>query len=279
MTHPEQPPELPFIPPLPPPIPPDGLMPPPMVPQIPPVPGPKPEPELSIPSMLVSEWARDLIMTVAASNPRSRQAELGASEIGQMCERRIGYRLAGTPVINHPDPLKALFGTGMHHVLAEGLARLNLGNRYLIEHPVVYRSIPGMVDCADWWRHRVTDWKTSALDVIKRYKREGVGTNYRVQIAIYAEGLRALGYEVEETALVFIPRDGTLSDIWSWVSQPNKALADEYIDRYAGINARLTEAGTNPGALEAAPGPLCSYCPNHQRGASDLTLACPGKDQ
>lgn len=242
------------------------------IPAIPPVPV-KIEPAVSIPSLLAGEWAREVIMTVAHNSPRSLQAHLGPSEIGQQCERRIAYRVLGAPYVNYPDPIKAMFGTGFHAVMGEGLRTLD-PRRYLVEQVVTYKGITGSLDLYDRYRHRIVDWKTSSLKRIRRYRADGVPVNYRVQIAIYAEGMRAIGEDVDTVVLIFIPRDGELSALYAWVGEPDTALADEYIARYQ----EIVNVAKSKGAamLPVSPGPLCTYCPNHQPRAVDLTVSCPG---
>jgi hypothetical protein len=239
-------------------------------------PQPVPGPETPLDAVLAAEWARELLVTISDTKPRSLQASIGPSEIGQRCDRRIAYRLTSAPMVNLSDPLKALVGIGTHAALAEGLARLD-PSRYLIEQPVRYRGISGTVDLYDAWKRRLVDWKTSSARRINRYRYDGVPANYVTQTAIYAEGLIAAGYPVDTIALVFIPRDGLLSDIYAWTTLPNAALADEAIDRYREIDRRVS-AGEHPADFTPWPSALCPYCPNYSPGASDLAVACPGKD-
>lgn len=243
-------------------------------PPLPPVPKP-PEPTLDVPSLLAGSWARELILDVALTQPRSLQAHLGPSEIGQVCERRLAYRVLDAPYVNIADPLASLIGTGFHEVMAAGL-RPN--PRYLVEIDVSYRGITGRIDLYDMVTHRLADWKMPALKRLRRTRREGLGVNYRVQLAIYAEALRAMGYEVDQTVCVFVPRDAeprkALEEIYAWVGPPDKALADEYIDRYHRIAEQARAGGA--AALPVTPTPLCDWCPNYQPRAVDLTHACPG---
>lgn len=235
-------------------------------------------PLLDMQQIIVGEWARDRLLTIASTSRRSMQAALGASEIGQECARRLAYRIVGTPMVNLPDPLKAMIGTGFHVAAAEGMARLDLGTgRHLIEHPVRYRGVPGTVDLYDRYKGLVVDWKTSSLRRIKRYRSDGPPSSYLIQASIYAEGLRAAGEDVRSIALVFVPRDGDLTDVWAWTTTPNKALADEWIDRYESI-ARTAQSD-GPAAVAAKPSGLCTYCPNYRPRAADLTTACPGEQE
>jgi hypothetical protein len=243
-------------------------------------PSPEPVADKRIPSpqqLILGAWAREQIVMAAGTSERSQQAEAGASEIGQPCKRRIGYRIAGTPVVNHADPIRALLGTGFHAAMAEGLRRLDGGmHRYLIEVDVLYRGIPGHVDVHDRVHRRATDWKTTSTRNLRRYVTDGVPPNYQVQLQIYAQGLVSQGEDVEEVALVFVPREAkSLSDIWCWSQPVDKAVADKAIDRYEQIADTVQRLG--PAAVSAWPSNLCGYCPNYRAHAVDLSVACPGK--
>lgn len=240
----------------------------------PPVPDER-EDVVDVRSMLASEWARDRLFTISATSDRSVQAHLGPSEIGAACPRRLAYRIAGTPVVNLADPLKAMFGTGLHGVIAAGLLRMDQGvGRYLVEHAVTYRGVSGSVDLFDRYTGRVTDWKTTTKSSIKRYRRDALPANYVVQAHIYAQGLLAAGEQVDTVALTFIPRDGELRDVWTWTTTPKKEIADQAIDRYLELTEAVKRDG--PAGVQATPTTLCTYCPNYRPNATDLTVACPG---
>jgi hypothetical protein len=246
-----------------------------------PSPPPPPErPDGSTPPTLAElcfgAWMRDQIVMIGGTSPRSLQARLGASEIGQRCERRISYRIAGTPVVNHPDPLRALLGTGFHAAMAEGFRRLDGGmNRYLVEERVEYRGIPGQVDLFDRVQRWLIDYKTTTLQNLRRYARNGVSPNYAVQAQIYAQGLIAAGEDVQTVALVFIPREAkTVGDIWCWSRPVDRSIADDAIDRYERIADKTARLG--PAAVPAWPSNLCAYCPNYRPHAVDLAAMCPG---
>lgn len=236
--------------------------------------------------MLTSEWVRDRLSMIGASNPRALQARTGASEIGFQCPRRVAYRIAGTPIVNLPDPLKAMFGTAMHQLIAERLALLDPGGgRYLIEHEVEYRGVLGHVDLFDRARHRLIDWKTTSKRNLTRYRREGISPNYEAQAQIYAAGLAAQGERVDTVALVFIPRDGELDDVWSWTASPDRDRADKAIDHYLELERELRQPTSTtdprpagPAGIPANPSNLCRYCPNYRTTANNLAVACPGED-
>lgn len=245
-------------------------------PQAPPVPAEPPDSGISLQQMLVAESVRDKLITIANATPRSRQDALGGSEVGQKCRRRLAYRLTGTPVVNVRDPIKpTIIGGGGHMAIAEGLARID-PQRYMIEAPVIYRGIPGHVDCYDRFKRWVIDWKITGTKRLRRYRTEGVPANYVTQINIYAAGLIAAGFPVDLVAVVFIDRDGEVDDVYAWTAKPDQRIADEAINVLDQLRAELA-AGRRAADIEPWTSPLCRYCPNYNPLASDLTLACPGE--
>jgi hypothetical protein len=240
-----------------------------------PVPEPAEDKRLSVPGMLAGEWVRDTLLRISMSSPRSRQVALGPSDMGQPCLRRSSYKLLRTSPVNLTDPLLMLLGNSFHEYVS---AALGDDDRYLLEYPVEYRGVLGTVDLYDRYRRRVIDWKTTKQRSISRYVSGGPPSQYVVQASIYAAGLIAEGYPVDEIALVFLPRDGTLSDLWVSVTPPDLQAADEHISRVEQLKLDLM-AGATPGEVDPTPSPLCSYCPYHRPQSTDLTLACPGSDK
>src|SRR5262245_11881364 len=74
---------------------------------------------------VANELKQDLIESVRwyeRQNPRAAQLELGPSEIGDPCDRRIGYRLAGIPAVNTEfDPFPSIVGTALHSWLDDAV--------------------------------------------------------------------------------------------------------------------------------------------------------------
>ena len=233
-------------------------------------------PSVRIADVMAAEWAREVLMTIGDTMPRSMQTAVGASEIGQRCRRRLAYRIAGTTPVAIGDPCKSLMGIGAHEVLATGLTKLD-PRRYLVEQAVSYRGVPGKLDAYDMWRRRLVDWKTTSVERLARYRNDGPPSNYVVQLNIYAAGLAALGYPVDLACLIFIPRNGELSDVWAWTMPPDVSIADQAIDTYLKLRADM-DAGQTPGDVEAWPSVLCGWCPHHLPRTADLAVACPGKE-
>jgi hypothetical protein len=242
-------------------------------PQPQPEPGPLPLPD--IPSMILEESIRDAIWMSEATSHRSKQAEIGWSEAGDACPRKLAYALTGTAKISYADPLKAMVGTGGHLIMAQHYQRLDNGSgRYVTEVPLEYRGIPGTADLLDRRRRVVIDWKFKPIAKVKRLIREGVeklSPGYVVQAHGYGAGLRAAGEDVSSVALAFVPTDDTLAGIHVWSAPLDETVADKAADRLDALR------GFGPHQIPPRPSPLCPWCPWYRAGwAGDRATACPG---
>jgi PD-(D/E)XK nuclease superfamily len=236
-----------------------------------PAPGPVERPVDPLATALAEALA-DGIWTADATAPRSLQTALGFSQLGGECDRRLMYHLRGTQPINHPDPLRAIVGTGVHLILANFFRRLDAGTgRYLVEQELLWQGVPGTVDLYDRRRKTVIDWKTTLLEKLARYRSQGPTYTQVVQVMGYGAALQAAGEAVESVALAFIPTDGTLNDIYVWRAPLDITIAQRAIERLAGV-------AQQPFPATASPSALCRWCPFHRPGSTNLSLSCPGKE-
>jgi hypothetical protein len=215
---------------------------------------------------------RSLISLGAVTSPRSRQTAIGTSEIGHVCDRRIAYRLAGTPRSNLTDPLRALVGVGWHAAMAEVFGRLDGGlGRFLVEYPVSYRGIPGTLDLYDRASRTVIDWKTTLRSRVVATRHGGPPTPYVVQVQTYGAALESMGETPSHVALAYVPTDAELSGLWVWRTPYDRAVADAAIERLDRLRGRL------PGATAPTPSETCGWCDNFRPHSTNLDLACPGQ--
>jgi hypothetical protein len=216
-----------------------------------------------------------LIALGAATSPRSLQMSVGSSEIGFECDRRLAYKLAGTPAASHSlDPMRALVGTGIHAALKDIFVRLDAGSgRFVVEGRTFYRSIPGQFDLYDRWNRCLVDWKSTSKGRLRQYRAEGLPRNYTVQPMMYAAGLKAGGEDPAQVAVVFLPYDGELSDVWAWVAPVDIKVADDACDRLDRLR------GQQPSNVDNVPSRLCKYCDHHLPGSTDLRIGCPGNSE
>jgi hypothetical protein len=242
----------------------------------------------SDPSLLGDELL-GLIRAAMDNAPRTLQRAIGPSEIGSPCALKIGHKLAGTAPCNaspYADGLKATFGTGMHSWLAETFAVLNAGwpARWLIEQRVDIAHLPGLdlagtCDLFDRVSATVVDWKTTTVKRIRDYRANGPGQQYRIQAHCYGLGWVNRGEPVERVALLFIPRDGLLSQSYYWTEDYDPALALAAAQRVSGIATALALAPVAD-VLRMLPraADYCTFCPYYRTGATDRAEACPGAD-
>jgi hypothetical protein len=221
-------------------------------------------------------------MSLAASTaPRSLQTAIGASEVGDACQRKLAYRAAGVTPSNLPDPLRALVGTGVHAVMADLFRALDKGSgRYLVERHVSYQGTPGTVDLYDRLTRTVVDWKTSTKAKVINVRRNGPSAGHLTQIQVYGAGLAAIGEDVAAVALAYVPVDGTLDDIYVHRVLYDGAIANAATVRALKVGGEQLMARTtlDPALVKPTPTKLCPWCPYHQPHTRDLSLACDGKE-
>ena len=225
------------------------------------------------------------LITAGLNNaPRELQTALGPSEIGDPCSRRIGHKLLGTPPRALPPNWKAGLGTWAHAGLAGILDADNvrcapdLGyhERWLVETRVdVGHGITGTVDAYDFLTATEVDFKTCGRAMLRKYKRFGPGAAYQIQGHLYGLGLTRAGHPVDTVSIVFLPRQGELSEAFYWHEPFDPDLAEAALQRYDGIRALVEVLGEN--ALDALPKSpeYCTHCPFYQAGCDGHPDARP----
>lgn len=246
--------------------------------KVPPPEAPEP-PRVDPDALVIEKLLATFIRMGSTLDARSRQVEIGSSEVGWPCDRRVVYKLSGVPEINRDiDPLRRIIGTGVHHALADIFRDFDGGRgMFLIEQPVHYRGVPGTADLVWVSDTTILDWKTTTVDKIKRLKREGPPRHYIVQLMMYAAGLRAMGMDITTVALCFVPIDADhksgLKGLWVWRAPFNQALADDAVDRIERLR------GLRPSQVDPKPDRLCAYCAHYNPNSTDIDLGgCLGPE-
>lgn len=201
--------------------------------------------------------------------PRSQQRELGPSEIGHPCLRRMAYGLMRVQRCNPSfDPLPAIIGTATHKWLESAASYANtvLGRqRWLVETRVNIASwLSGSCDLYDTDTHTVIDYKVPGSTRMKTYKADP-GQLYRTQVHLYGKGFRNAGQPVQNVAIMFIPRGGTLASAHLWTEPYDEAIADECLERRNQVVALLSDFNVeaNPERYEwfSRTDYDCMFCP------------------
>src|SRR5574338_1083389 len=178
----------------------------------------------------------EMILYASREDPRSKQQEIGPSEIGVACDRRIAYRLARLPEINTGgDPWPATVGTAVHAWLKQAVDlwahKDNWQPNWVTEQTINFTDFGG-IGHGDLFRldkGTVIDWKTASKDVMKKVIADGPPEKYRVQVHLYGYGFRRSGYKVERVALAFVPRAGWIKDMHVWSEPYDESIAEAAI--------------------------------------------------
>ena len=240
------------------------------------------------------ELARELISIITASErnrPRSQQMELGPSDLGSVCDRRIGYKIAEVPEVNvFMDPWTTFVGSAIHSRLQECIDTWSDaygGHRFTTEmHAPLDPLIPAHVDLYDRQREWVIDHKSTTSDSIKKMRAgEEINPGYIIQVQLYGLALTQLGYPVKKVALAFYPRAGRLRDMFCHVEDFDPDVARVAWQRPYDIAALLTDLDVinNPAAWAQVPATattMCGLCPWYDRNRFEPAdgSGCPGNE-
>jgi hypothetical protein len=245
----------------------------------------------------VSGLAAELqaIITEAAENaPRSLQQNLGPSEAGIECPRRLAYRMTGwdKPPGKTPsgppggDPWPAILGTAGHAWLAGTFS--GAGDRWLVEQPLTIAPpiLPGgSCDLYDTWTDTVVDWKIVGATSMRTYRDLGPRPQYITQGHLYGLGWELTGRHPEKIALAFLPRSGYLSGMWLWSAPYDRQHALAALKRLTAIQSLIVAVdAAHPLETDAAgwqlipavPSHGCAWCPWYRPGSTDLRRGCAG---
>jgi hypothetical protein len=229
----------------------------------------------------------DVIRWSDNNSSRSLQATIGPSELGSLCDRKIAYRLAGTPEANWwSDPLPAIVGTAVHTWLENAVTKFqaqHFMSRWLTEITVQPDPmVKGHCDLFDTELGAVIDWKTVSPTRLKAWKSSGPAEHYIDQVNLYGMGMAKAGYQVNKVVLIAVPRSGWLKDMQVWVDDYRPERAQAALDRMYGLAGRMLKAGDDlaMAEIDSVPGFECAYCPWYRGGDKKADMSgCPGNNE
>lgn len=220
-------------------------------------------------------------------SPRSKQQAIGPSELGDPCDRRLAYRIAGaTPVNLSTDPWPAIVGTSIHDWLEKAINKYQSSVEdlsYMTELRVYPDPmVKGRSDVFHVKTGTVVDHKTTGADGMRKVRKGVISQGYRVQINIYGLGHRRAGRDVKRVALAFYPRSGWLDDLYVHVEPYDEQIALDALARMYRLADELIDADieNNPHRFqnfEASPGDSCVWCPFYNKNLIDIDTPASGK--
>lgn len=223
---------------------------------------------------------------------RDAQKELGPSEVGDLCERKLAFKIWRVTEHNEGgDRWRARVGSAIHGDL-----------EYVFEHfPAVRFKTERRVTVGTWWdgeraralsgscdlydgaplmledEETVLDFKTTGPTNMAKYMRGGVPEVYRTQIQCYATGYVNEGFKVKNVALLFLPRDDDLNLGTSYLhlEDYDPDVAPATLKRLEDI-ARRSRNGDYASMTTAES--FCTRCPWFRSGARNINEGhCPGE--
>lgn len=237
----------------------------------------------------------DLILEHERTRPRSQQTELGPSEIGDPCPRRIAYKVARFPEPESfvDDPWFAIMGTAVHAHIASVLDWENSlaeaqghDPLWLVERRVSVRadedgSLEGSMDAYNFKLRRPIDHKLVGKTKHDKVRRNGPPKDYHVQIQCYGVGAMRMGLEVDKVSIAFYPRWEKISKaLYVWTGSLRPDIVDKALERVDIIVALVRELNPmgNPynfTKIKSVPSEDCRFCP-WLRPGEDTGMTCPG---
>jgi hypothetical protein len=150
--------------------------------------------------------ATELLLALDAQRPRTLQAEMGMSSLGD-CRRRAGYHAQGYPA----DPqfkesgIQAMLGTAIHEALAAA-ARLMVPGAHAEDLEVSFAGLKGHPDL--YVARTVRDYKTNGYSMQLANRRQlGPKLAERWQSHTYGAALTLAGYPVDTVQIDYVARD------------------------------------------------------------------------
>lgn len=199
----------------------------------------------------------DLLLEWDRQRPRSRQRELGWSEVGG-CRRRAGYRLAGTEPTNPGGSLQAVMGTAIHDAVQQ---RLNetAGPDDLVEHEVVFAGIPGHLDRYEADTETLVDVKTTSSRWLEHIKEHGPDRSHLWQVNGYAAALMnqsGMKVRVRRIVIDYIARD--TGELYRWTGKPDVQKVRDALEWLKTVRDTDLEMLNRDYAPDSA---FCRHCP------------------
>ncbi len=174
---------------------------------------------------------RELLLAYDAQRPRSRQAEVGMSQLGG-CRRQTGYMLAGVPADEGfaENTAQHVLGTAIHEVAAQG-ARLVIPDAYTEKLEVWFGGLKGHPDL--YCEGVLRDLKTLGYTMqLEDRRRHGPKQQERWQAQVYGAGAILAGLPVHTIQLDYVARDssdefiheepfdpGVVAEAMEWLAQ------------------------------------------------------------
>lgn len=146
---------------------------------------------------------------------RSKQIQIGISEVGMDCRKCVARKLALTPR-KADGAWYPFIGTAVHEQLESGF-RDNFPLDYTLEERLFvheYKDLKLTGSC-DMFAHLdgvVNDWKVVGKVALADARKGKIKDQYHIQAMLYGYGWEQKGFDVTHVALSFLPREDKLEN-------------------------------------------------------------------
>ncbi len=159
---------------------------------------------------------------------RSKQIQIGISEVGMDCRKCVARKLALTPRIAD-GAWYPFIGTAVHEQLEIGFADRFPDDYKLEERLFVheYKDLKLTGSC-DMFAHKdgvVNDWKVVGKSAVDDARKGKIKQQYRIQAMLYGYGWEQKGFDVTHVALTFLPREDKLENAVVALLRYDKSVA------------------------------------------------------
>jgi hypothetical protein len=159
---------------------------------------------------------------------RSKQIQIGISEVGMDCRKCVARKLALTPRIAD-GAWYPFIGTAVHEQLEIGFADRFPDDYKLEERLFVheYKDLKLTGSC-DMFAHKdgvVNDWKVVGKSAVDDARKGKIKQQYRIQAMLYGYGWEQKGFDVTHVALTFLPREDKLENAVVALLRYDKSIA------------------------------------------------------
>jgi hypothetical protein len=159
---------------------------------------------------------------------RSRQIQIGISEVGMECKKCVARKLALTPRAAD-GAWYPFIGTSVHDGLEAGFSE-RWPDEYKLEerlfvHEYKDLKLTGSCDMFAVNDGVVNDWKVVGKTGVRDAGNGKVKDQYKIQAMLYGYGWEQKGFDVTHVALSFLPREDKLENAVVVLMRYDKALA------------------------------------------------------
>jgi len=159
---------------------------------------------------------------------RSKQIQIGISEVGMDCRKCVARKLALTPRVAD-GAWYPFIGTAVHEQLEIGFTDRFPDDYKLEERLFVheYKDLKLTGSC-DMFAHKdgvVNDWKVVGKTALDDARKGKIKQQYRVQAMLYGYGWEQKGFDVTHVALTFLPREDKLENAVVALLRYDKSVA------------------------------------------------------